>query len=79
MSGWADVPIIERNRLLIRAAQDIFGFRRGRTWQEFKRDKVDTQSRRFPNPEGQQSRGFLSDQLYSEELIDRIRRRSGRV
>ena len=52
MSSWADVPIIERNRLLIRAARDIFGFRRGRTWQEFKRDIADEEIREFFNVHG---------------------------
>jgi hypothetical protein len=47
LSGWADVPVSDRNRLLIRAARDIFGFRRGRTWQEFKRDIADEEIREF--------------------------------
>jgi hypothetical protein len=47
LSGWADVPIQDRNRILIRAARDIFGFRRGRTWQEFKRDIADEEIREF--------------------------------
>jgi hypothetical protein len=47
LSGWADVPIVDRNRLLIRAAREIFGFRRGRTWQEFKRNIADEEIREF--------------------------------
>jgi hypothetical protein len=34
--GWADVSLALKNRYLIRAAEDIFGFRKGRTWQEFR-------------------------------------------
>src|SRR5258708_31203336 len=47
LSGWADVPVLERNRMLIRAAEDIFGFRRGRSWQQFKRDIADEEIRQF--------------------------------
>ena len=47
LSGWSDVPILTRNKLLIRAALDIFGFKRGRTWQDFKRDISDDEIREF--------------------------------
>ena len=41
LSGWANVSVLDRNRLLIRAAESIFGFRKGRTWAEFKRGIAD--------------------------------------
>jgi hypothetical protein len=47
LSGWTDVPVIDRNRMLIRAAEGIFGFRQGRSWQQFKRDISDEEIREF--------------------------------
>jgi hypothetical protein len=45
--GWADVSLALKNRYLIRAAEDIFGFRKGRTWQEFKSKIADEEIREF--------------------------------
>ncbi|MFK4726328.1 hypothetical protein ABIE89_007428 [Bradyrhizobium niftali] len=45
--GWADVSLERRNNYLIRAAEDIFGFRKGRTWQEFKSKIADEEIREF--------------------------------
>ncbi|MCK1595884.1 SEC-C metal-binding domain-containing protein [Bradyrhizobium sp. 164] len=45
--GWADVSLARRNRILISAAEDIFGFRKGRTWQEFKSKIADEEIREF--------------------------------
>lgn len=36
-----------RNRILLRAAQDIFGFGQGRNWQDFKRNISGQEIRRF--------------------------------
>jgi hypothetical protein len=36
-----------RNRVLLRAAEDIFGFRKGRTWQDFKKNISGEEVRRF--------------------------------
>jgi SEC-C motif len=47
LSGWANVSVLDRNRMLIRAAEGIFGFRKGRTWAEFKRDIADEEIREF--------------------------------
>ncbi|AJA61048.1 MULTISPECIES: YecA family protein [Bradyrhizobium] len=52
LSGWADVSILDRNRLLIRAAQSIFGFPHRRTWADFKRDIADEEIREFFNVHG---------------------------
>lgn len=47
LSGWADVSVLDRNRILIRAAEQIFGFRRGRSWAEFKKQISDEEIREF--------------------------------
>ncbi|MCG2629718.1 hypothetical protein L6654_24140 [Bradyrhizobium sp. WYCCWR 13023] len=47
MSGWATVPLLTRNRILIRAAKEIFGFNKGRSWSEFKRDISSEEIREF--------------------------------
>jgi hypothetical protein len=36
-----------RNRVLLRAAEDIFGFRKGRTWQDFKKNISGEEIRQF--------------------------------
>lgn len=47
LSGWRDVPLSVRNALLIRGAEDIFGFRKGRTWDDFQQNIADEEIREF--------------------------------
>lgn len=45
--GWADVSLARKNQCLVGAAESIFGFRNGRTWQEFKSKIADEEIREF--------------------------------
>src|SRR5262249_36302421 len=46
-SAERDMTVNMRNRVLLRAAEDIFGFRAGRTWNDFKKNISGAEIRRF--------------------------------
>lgn len=47
--GWANVSLAEKNNTLVRAAEGIFGFRKGRTWEQFRTLISDEEIRDFFN------------------------------